>query len=65
MNDRTTKQSKIRPDIYITVYLDGSGGYYSLAGLPPAPLAYLEHDPSIREILQYEYDELLHSITRS
>ena len=63
-NDRKTKQSGIRPDLYITVYHDQSGGYFSLAGGKPEPLASLEADPSIREILNYEYDELLHSITR-
>jgi len=64
MNDRVTRQSVVNPKIWITVYNDQSGGYFSLAGMPPETLASLEPDPSIREVLHYEYDELLHSITR-
>ncbi len=62
MNDTKTRQCKTNPKLYVTVYLDGSGGYFSLKNLKPEPLIHLAPNERERIELNAEYDELLESI---
>ncbi len=61
---RASKQSKYRSNIWITVFRDGSGGYFSYADMHPEPLAYLVKNPETREQLQQEYQNLLDKVVQ-
>lgn len=54
-----TVPSKIIPEIYITVYVNSSGGYFSKSDLYPEPLASLVKDQETRNKLNQEYEFIL------
>ena len=57
--DRITKQSKSMPLVFITIFIDKSGGFFSLSDLKPEPLAYLVACPLMRIELNNEFNQQL------
>ena len=65
MTDPTTrtKKSEVIMGIYIHVYTDGSGGFFSLKDGEPEPLIHLVQDSARRSRIQKEFDVFQQDIT--
>lgn len=58
-----TKQSEIVGGIYINVFTDGSGGFFSLKDGQSEPLNYLVQEAELRARIQKEFDVFQKTIT--
>ena len=58
-NDREAKQSKVDSMIWMTVYKDGSGGFFSYENMVPVALNDMALTFFKRDLLNKEYDKLL------
>lgn len=64
MSSKESKRSKHDPAVWITVFTDGSGGYFSYEDMVPESLASMHLNDRLMRLINQEYDDFLFKHTR-